>query len=136
MTEQEGLCFKGNRVVIPKSMRRGMIEKLHYTHQGVEKTKVKAREILFWPGMNKQIQDTISNCPTCLNFRKNNVKEPLIPHEVPKVPWAKVGVDLFHLNGQDFVLVIDYYSKYVEIGVLKTTVSEAVIRLLKKIFAR
>ena len=87
--------------------------------------------------MNGQISDLIANCSSCLKHRKNNVKEPLIQHEVPDRPWQKIACDLFTLGGKDYILTVDYYSKWVEIGFLRdSTVSSEVITQLKSTFAR
>lgn len=131
-----GLILKNTRVVVPKSLRKDMLERIHYSHLGIEKCKNRAREILFWPNMNKEIEDLILNCSTCLRFQKSNPKEPLMPKEVPFGPWEVLGTDLFYFQGRDFLIVIDYFSKFVEIAELKELSSLAVIKLLKSFFAR
>ena len=87
--------------------------------------------------MNAQITDLISNCSSCLKHRKNNAKEPLIQHEEPHRPWGKIASDLFTLGGKDYLLTVDYYSKWVDVGLLRdSTVSSEVITQLKSMFAR
>ncbi|XP_026826878.1 uncharacterized protein K02A2.6-like [Ooceraea biroi] len=86
--------------------------------------------------MTKEIEDAVQNCSTCLEFRKSNVKEPLIPHEVPNTPWIKLGTDLINFKGKDYLLIIDYFSKYVDIGYLPNITSESVINVLKASFAK
>ena len=65
-------------------------------------------------------------------------RKPLLPTEFSKRPWKKVASDLFELNGQMYlhVLVIDYFSRYIEIAKLFNTSSQSVINHLKSIFAR
>ena len=46
----------------------------------------------------------------------------------------KVATDLFELNDKDYVIVIDYYSKFVKVTRLHNTLSRSVIKALKKIF--
>lgn len=45
-----------------------------------------ACEILFWSNMIKQIEDMVTNCESCMKYKKANVKQPLIPHEEPTSP--------------------------------------------------
>ena len=59
--------------------------------------------------------------------------EPLKHHDEP---WAKVGTDLFHLNGKEYLLVIDYYSNYPEVVMLTRTSFKQVIAHIKSVFAR
>ena len=60
----------------------------------------------------------------------------MIPSKLLERPWQKVGTDLFDWKGQEFVLVVDYFSRYGEIGVLRKSTSQEVISHLKAIFAR
>ena len=57
-------------------------------------------------------------------------------HEVPDIPWYKVGVDLFVLDGKDYLTIVDYYSQYIEVCTLTSTTSKAVVNTIKAIFAR
>ncbi|KPJ14706.1 Uncharacterized protein K02A2.6 [Papilio machaon] len=86
--------------------------------------------------MNSQIVDLISHCQACLTYRKQNNKECLIPHEIPNRAWSKLGVDIFHFASKPYLLVIDYYSKYIEVVELNTMTSLEVINNLKNIFCR
>lgn len=131
-----GIVWKGNKVVIPQCMRPEMLRKIHITHLGIEKCKLRAREIMYWPNMNSQLTDYLSRCQACLTHRKQNTREPLISHEVPQRAWCKVGTDIFHYNNESFLIVMDYFSKFVEIFKLKTMKSEYIINKLKELFTR
>lgn len=100
----EGLVFKNSRLVVPERLRAEMLQKIHEAHLGIVKCKDRARDVLFWPGMSKQIEDIVMKCSVCNTFKKNNVKEPLLCHDIPDRSWAKLGVDLFHFDQGDFTL--------------------------------
>ena len=135
--EADGILFTNHKMIVPEQLSPEMLKRIHESHLGIEKSKRRARDILDWPNMNGQISDLIANCSSCLKHRKNNVKEPLIQHEVPDRPWQKIACDLFTLGGKDYLLTVDYYSKWVEIGFLRdSTVSSEVITQLKSTFAR
>ena len=135
--EADGILFKSHKMIVPERLRPEMLKRIHESHLGIEKSKRRARDILYWPNMNAQITDVIAKCSSCLKHRKNNTKEPLIQHEVPDRPWQKIACDLFTLGGKDYLLTVDYYSKWVEIGLLRdSTVSSEVITQLKSTFAR
>ena len=61
---------------------------------------------------------------------------PLMPHDIPDRPWEKVGVDIFTLNSQDYLLVVDYFSKFVEMIQLRNKTGSTVVSHLKATFAR
>lgn len=82
--------------------------------------------------MSAQIAQKVKECPECSKeFRKPY--EPLLPSELPQYPWQKVGTDLFHFKDKEYLLVVDYFSRYIEIARLTNTTS---IFALKKIFSR
>ena len=135
LTVKDGLLLKDTRLVIPAAMRNDVLAKLHEGHQGVEKCKSRARQSVWWPGLSQQINKMVLNCRACIQERQNR-KEPLMPSECPGRPWQKLGADLFLLGSKTYLLVVDYFSRYVEIAQLSHTRSTDVIVHLKSIFAR
>ncbi|GBL65032.1 Transposon Ty3-I Gag-Pol polyprotein, partial [Araneus ventricosus] len=90
----EGLLFMNEKLIVPYSLRRDMLQLIHEAHFGIEKCKRRAREIMYWPGMNSDIENEVSQCGICEKFKKANSKEPLKPHTVPFRPFEKIGVDI------------------------------------------
>ena len=131
-----GVLFKGSRVIIPKVMRPEVMLKIHSSHQGAEACLRRARDSVFWPNMNAEVRERVSNCETCSEFAANNQKEPLQTHEIPERPWSKVAADQFDLFKKDYIVPVDFYSDYLEVKRLKSNTSTAVINFLKEQFAR
>lgn len=121
---------------MPTELRKEMLFKIHYGHLGIDKCKNRARECLFWKNMDQDIEKYVKGCLICNKYKSSNQKEPMVPHEIPKWPWEKVGTDIFELNNIYYLLVIDYFSKFVEISILNKITSKNVITSLKSIFAR
>jgi hypothetical protein len=136
LSVQDGLIFRGNRVVVPESQREVLKERLHSSHIGAEGCCRRARECLYWPGMNQDIKDLVAKCSICRTYERSNAAEPLMSHEVPDRPWAKVGVDLFNFDGTDYLCTVDYMSNFWEIDRLRNTEAKTVISKLKRHFAR
>ena len=86
-----GLVLKGERIIVPLSMRKEMKQIIHSGHQGIEKCKARAREALYWPGMSAEIADIVSACSTCQEHCNYQQCEELLKHEVPREPWIKVS---------------------------------------------
>ncbi|GBL88892.1 hypothetical protein AVEN_158991-1 [Araneus ventricosus] len=97
----------------------GEFEKRYATineaHFGMEKCKRRAREIMYWPGMNSDVENEVSQCGICEKFKKANSKESLKPHTVPFRPFEKIGVDIMDFGDVSYLIVMDYYSKWMEI---------------------
>ena len=133
---QNDLVFKGGRIVIPIFLRGSMVSKLHNTHLGVECCLRRARESLFWPGMNAELKDFVRRCSVCAAYCPEQCCEPLQPHEIPSRPWQKVAIDLFSLESTNYIVVVNYYSNFFEIDKLNDTLSNTVIHKVKGQFAR
>ncbi|XP_044766427.1 uncharacterized protein LOC123322548 [Coccinella septempunctata] len=123
-------------ILVPESLRREMLNLIHLSHMGIVKCNLKAKELLYWPNMFRDIENVVLSCDICQKYSRNNFKESLIPHPIPEYPWQKVGCDLFEIDGKKYMIVIDYFSKYVEICKLNSISSEIVIKNLKCIFSR
>lgn len=134
--ETGGIVFKDRRMVIPTSKREELVRKLHASHMGIEKTKQLARQHYYWPGIDHDIEMFVRRCSTCSQNRRRQQKQPLIPHPVPDYPWQKVGCDIFTFRGQDHLLVVDYFSKYIEVEKLTSKTATGVITKLQIIFSR
>ncbi|XP_047987077.1 uncharacterized protein K02A2.6-like isoform X1 [Leguminivora glycinivorella] len=131
------ILFKNQSVIIPKSMRSEILNILHEGHMGIEKTKNLARGLVFWPNIYHDIEMKVRQCETCMMFSPNKTKETLLSHEQPSLPWQKVATDLFDYNNKKYLLVVDFYSNYIEIAQLNTdSRSQTVIQQLKSIFSR
>ena len=136
MSQLNGVVLRGERIAIPPSMRKVMLEKIHQGHMGIEKSKRRARDTLYWPGMNSQITDTVSSCSICLEHRKQNAKEPMIPFRVPTKPWELLATDLFTWDKSEYLIIVDYHSRFFEVAKLPDTKSIKIIPYVKSAFAR
>ena len=86
-----GVVFKGCQVIIPEPLQEDILNQLHESHMGIEKTRRLARQSVYWPGMNDDISQMIKRCGICQELQPSNHKEPLIPHEIPSTPWTKIA---------------------------------------------
>ena len=75
-------------------------------------------------------------CEICSKYQRKNRKEPLIPHAVPRRPWSKVGTDLFEFQNKYYLILVDYYSNFIEVEQLKHTTSYEIISHCKSQFAK
>ena len=130
------VLLKGQRVIVPSKLLDEMKQVLHYGIVGIEKTKCNARNTLYWPNINAEITNMISNCSTSIEYRNSQAQETLVQHEAPSSAWVKVGTDLFALFNKDYVIVVDYYSKFFEISLIPDKESSTVITHVKSIFSR
>ena len=118
--------MKGNAHFIPAALRQGMLSKIHGAHQGIVKCKQRARDAVRWPGINTDIEKLVNSCDIC-DKSQNDHAETMITGDFPSRPWEKLGSDLFYFNGQNYLLVVDFFSRVIEIVRLSSTSSQVVI---------
>lgn len=129
------LIFYKNKLVIPKMLRKKMLKKLHTGHFGIEKSKARARKIFYWPNLSSDVQKFVSSCEVCLKFSKKPVKEPLIQHDRPCIPFIKIASDILTFGGYDYLVVVDYHSNWIDLIKLESKTAHEIIQKLKSIFA-
>ncbi len=133
---QDGIIFKGDRVIIPKTMRNTMLKEIHTAHGGQQACLQRARESIYWPAMTSEIKEYVSKCEICRKYENANQRETLMTHEVPEWPWQKIGVDEMELNGKHYLITVDYFSNFWEIDRLRRRTTNEIISKLKAHFAR
>ena len=82
---------------------------------GLNKCKLRAKETVYLPGLNEQIEDLVLNCELCLKYSTAKCKlEPSLTlgQEIPLYPWTKLAMDIFHFKGISYLLIVDYTSQY------------------------
>ena len=121
--------------MIPVSLQAEMLEKLHSAHQGIHKCCQRAQYSVWWLGLNCHLTAYVNNCPKCSKDRYQH-PELLITSEFPSLPWQRLATDLFYWKGSAYLLIIDYYSRYIETAKLSSESSSEVIRHTKSILAR
>ena len=132
----DDLILKQNQIVIPKSLRIKLIKLIHSSHLGVSKTLRLARDLYFWPNFSHDIKNEVETCDTCNSFKSKQSNEPLMPTELPNHAWEKLGCDLFELESRHYLVLGDFYSKFIEVDYLENLSTNKVISKLKAHFAR
>ena len=135
LTVHNGLLLYQGRIVVPMSLQRETLTRVHDGHQGIERCRMRVKTSVWWPGISQQLSEMVTNCAVCARDSALR-REPLMTTPLPDYPWQVVGSDLFTLHGVKYLLVVDYFSRYPEIIKLSSTVSTNIIAALKAIFSR
>ena len=135
---EDGLILKGTGIVIPDEKREEILKQIHEGHLGLNKCQMHAKETVYWPGLNDQLEKLILNCQLCLKYSKSKNKSTLhtaLGHEVPPVPWSKVATDIFHYESQPYLLIVDYTSRFPIVQKLKSMSAQHIMEHFKSIFS-
>lgn len=136
LTTAENLLFLHNKIVVPSKLRNEMLMQIHEGHCGIEKCKSRARQLLYWPNMNQDIEMYIRKCKICEKFAYKNPKEKLKSYSIPKRPWERIGSDIFSYGNHSYLVVFDAYSNWLELVTINNKSAKEVIKKLKSIFSK
>lgn len=132
----DDILFLNDRIMVPMAMKRKMLSQLHESHFGIVKTKKRAKKALYWANMDSDIENMINACETCQLNAPKNQKEPLISHSIPDKPFVKLACDIFEFKCKDYLVVVDYYSKWIELKQLTGKKAINVNQALAEVFSR
>lgn len=110
LTVDDGIILHGCRCVIPRAMRKQIVEDLHSSHQGLEKTKQRARMIVYWPGIDRDIENAIKQCRSCQEHLPSLIKEPMRTPDSPDRCFQYVYADFCEHANKKFLVIVDAYS--------------------------
>ena len=105
------MLLKGARLIIPGELQEEYLSRLHEGHLSANKVQENAKQHMYWTGIDADIEDYTKRCQECIK-RSQVPKEPLQPHDIPEGPWRKLGIDYFTFDGNSYVLICDYFSKF------------------------
>lgn len=136
VTEQ-GIVMRAHRIVIPTCLRQRIVDIAHEGHQGLVKTKSLLRAKVWFPYMDALVEDTVKSCDACSAVVKDERLQPLKMSELPDRPWQSLSADFGgpYPSGDYCLVVIDEYSRFPVVELVKSTSARSVIPVLDKIFA-
>lgn len=136
LTIEDDILLWGHRVIVPSSLHKKILEQLHSSHPGISKMKAKARSHFWWPNLDREIEALANNCHQCVQSRQNPAKT-YSPWPTDSAPFQRIHIDyLGPFANKMFLIVLDSYSKWVEVYPTTSTTSGPTIEKLRDCFAR
>ena len=134
LSVQDGCVLWGSRVVVPQVAREAVIKILHEAHPGISRMKSLARGIVWWPGIDKDLEEKVAACEACQVNHKSPT--PLHPWEFPSLPWSRVHVDFAGpFLGKQFIILVDASTKWLEVGIVACPSSQQAVKFLRSVFS-
>ncbi|XP_030380032.1 uncharacterized protein K02A2.6-like [Scaptodrosophila lebanonensis] len=127
----------GYRVLVPLKLRKQILHEFHKSHLGIVKTKMLIRSYIWWPAVDKEIEKLINTCIPCQELQPCPEKSFLIPWKPTDTVWSRIHVDFAGpIKNYYLLVVIDSFSKWVEVYKTKEITSTFTINKLREIFCR
>lgn len=131
---ENGILYYGNRMIIPEKLQIKILNLLHDTHVGVCRMKAAARRYVWWPNIDKDIEEYARVCEPCQLMQNTPSATSLTKWKETTVFFERIHLDFFFWNKQTFFLVVDTFSRWFDVKIMTSTTSSKVIGELRIIF--
>ncbi|XP_058827435.1 uncharacterized protein K02A2.6-like [Topomyia yanbarensis] len=130
------LLLRGDRIVIPAKLREKVVRLAHIGHQGITGIKAHLRSKVWFPGMDKLVEQMVKSCKPCQMTALPDKPNP-IGRRIPTQPWEDLAMDFKEglPEGKSLLVVACYTSRFMQVETMKPATSQKVIRALLKMFA-
>ena len=123
-------------MIVPESCRKAVLIELHTSHPGIVRMKSLVRLHVWWPSLDKDIEQMVRDCLSCQRVRNNPPTTLLHPWSWPEGPWKRIHVDFAGpFYGSMYMVVVDAHSKWLEVFPMTTTTTEKTLEVLRNLFA-
>lgn len=133
LTCENNCLLWGNRVIIPFNLRENVLELLHSQHIGLTRMKMLARSEVWWPNLDFDLDNFIRKCEPCQLLQTKSVSVPLTPWSRTNRVWQRVHIDFFEKFNHYFMILVDSYSRWLEVHLIASTSAFNTIDILRKI---
>lgn len=122
-----GCVFKRSRLVVPRSLRLLILERLHDGHTGIVGMRIQAREFYWWPNIDRDTGNYAYRCTLCVKARNVPKNADLENWRETTYPFESVHMDICHMQNSLYLVMIDSFSKFVNVEKITSTTSGQVI---------
>ena len=131
----DGVPMYGRRLIIPKSLRQGVLECLHAAHQCPVKMNDRAKHSVYWPGITTDIENVRKACVYCNKNAPSQPMMPPLPLASPDFPFQMVVADYFTVKSKTWLVIADRFSGWLSLNYFPREASASdLIRNLKDYF--
>ena len=139
LTIEDGLTLKGTWIVVPSKQWETIFNQIHDSHLGLQKWKLHVMQSVYWPEINDQLKQLVLSCQLCLKYSRSKKKPDTsssLGQEIPLFPWTKLATDIFHFEGDSYLVLVDYTSHFPIVCKLKSMTTQHITDHIKQIFAK
>ncbi|XP_055590264.1 uncharacterized protein K02A2.6-like [Uranotaenia lowii] len=138
LSESNEIVLRNDRIVVPVNLRQRVLSLAHIGHPGIERTKQRLRSKVWWPNVDKDAEKMVKSCLDCQLVTGSVTPEAMNVRELPQQPWHVLAMDILGPlpSGDSILVVIDLYSRYRVIEILRSTTTEDIVGRLDQTFMR
>ena len=136
LSEIDSVAFMDKRIVVPRLLRKIVLDNLHSANQGVSGMKFRANQCIYWPGLDASIRTHRETCTDCIENAPSQQQEPLVLTPSAQYPFEKICADYFHINDHSYLNIVDRFSGWLCLYYFKPgeMTSSTLINILRDLF--
>lgn len=134
---KNGILMKKEKMVLPISLRYRALKLAHFSHPGMSTMKHLLRQGVWWPAMDNDIEEFVRSCPCCQLIVEQKKPLPIVLTKFPENVWYRISLDFSTPSGIESwkaLVIVDQYSRYTLAIPMKKTDTDAVKKVLKRVF--
>lgn len=134
----EDILLRGTKIVVPTQLRGRILAAAHEGHPGIVNMKARLRTKVWWPKIDRDAETSVKCCKGCTLVSGPNPPNPMKRRELPSQAWIDIAMDFLGPlpSGHHLLVVIDYFSRYKEIKIMRSITAKDVTSELKEMFSR
>ena len=134
---EEDVLIWQDRIIVPETLKNEVLKFFHVGHPGITAMKSLTQFYVWWPAMNKDIEEHVNRCVNCQSNRNNEIESPLYSWNITQLPWMRVHIDLAGpVDGVYWLVLVDAHSKWCEVYIIKHITAQAIIQNTRDAFSR
>lgn len=135
LTIENDCLYYGSRVVVPTKLRHRILECLHETHTGIVRMKMQTKHLFWWPNIDKDIENHSKCCVTCQGHQNTPSQVKLSKWNPTTHFFERIHLDFGQLGSAKMLIIVDTYSRWIDIKLMTQTTSKKLIEVLANIFS-
>lgn len=138
LCEVDNILLRVDRIVIPEKLRMHVLKIGHEGHLGMHMMKSLLRSVVWWPKIDRDVENFVRKCRGCTLVAAPEVPEPMKRKRLPMGPWEDIAIDFMGPlpEGQWLLVVVDYYSRFIEVVEMSRITVKDTVEELATIFGR
>lgn len=136
LSTEKGFVLRGNRFVLPTSLKVRALEIAHESHPGITTMKKLLRNRLWWPGMDNEITRKVEECEDCELLAKDTPPAPMKRTPLPHTKWDYIAIDFYSAKNPNFTIlvIVDFFSRFTRAAFVKSTDFKSTVAALEETF--
>lgn len=128
--------YIGNFIVVPKALQNRFLELAHEGHLGAAMMKRRLRARCWFPKLDDLVEKFVKECRDCLLVSAPVPPEPVSRRRLPDRAWVDIAIDFLGPlpSGEFLLVVVDYYSRWMDVKIMRQITAEATVEKLEGIF--